>query len=119
VFQSNVRLPRRAETGGQLQLAVRADRDHIGGGNESWLRRRFLPESRRVHCRGLTDSGFQAAMARAHSPASRVGRHAWEQATQPDRGSKLATLVEGGAGGGCLRDDEHPRSMGTRARADK
>jgi hypothetical protein len=57
------------EPDGQLQLAVREGRDHIGRGNESWLYRGFLPESCRVYCRGLTGSSFQEAMLRVHSRA--------------------------------------------------
>ena len=52
------------------QTAGRERRPHIGRGSKSWLYRRFLPESRRVHCRSFTGSGFQAAIARAHFRAS-------------------------------------------------
>jgi hypothetical protein len=54
-------------------------------------------------------------------PGLRHVGHTGEQPTELDGGSKLATLVEGGADGGglCLRDDEHLWSMGTRASADK
>ena len=54
-------------------------------------------------------------------PRLRIVGYSREQPAQLGGGGELAALVEGGADGGglCLRDDEHLRSMGTRARANK
>ena len=78
---------------------------------------RRLPGS--LTSRGFTGSGFQPAMVRAHCRACAIVRHAREQATELDRGSKLATLVERGADGGglCLGDDEHHETVAREPRS--
>ena len=65
--------------------------------------------------RGFAGSGFQPAMARAHSRASARVCHAGEQPPQLIGGRELATMLKRGTdrSGVCFGDNEHAGSMGT------